>query len=108
MTEHIATATHPAHWIPYRGYWIECDPPPIPSRAHDWQWWHDDYDGAEDAHDRRHGASASLEEAKAEIDAQIEEAEEAEEAEETSDLRHDIEDAKRDWDYVTRLDDYAS
>lgn len=97
-----ATATHPAHWIPYRGYWIEYDPPPIPSRAHDWQWWHDEYDGAPDSHDHRYGSSASLEEAKAEIDAQIEEAEEA------SDLRYDIEDAKRDWEHVTRLDDYES
>ena len=35
---------------------------------------HDDYDGAEDGNDHRHGWALTLAEAKAEIDEQIEEA----------------------------------
>lgn len=55
--------------IKYRGVWtIYYDPPPIPVRTCDWHFVHDDYDGAEDAHDHRHGHAASLAEAKAEID----------------------------------------
>lgn len=87
----------------YRGYTITRWAPPIPTwRSHLYQFCHTDYDGAPDAHDHRHGSAATVEEAMAEIDAQIEETEEA------SDLRHDIEDAKRDWDRVTRLDDYET
>lgn len=42
--------------------WNLCeDQPPIPSRAHDWTWWHDDYDGAPDAHDDRHGTAPTKE-----------------------------------------------
>ena len=26
-------------------YHIEHDAKPIPDRQHDWDWWHDDYDG---------------------------------------------------------------
>lgn len=40
---------------------IYCDPPPIPSRAHDWTWYNDDYDGAPDAHDYRHGTAPTRE-----------------------------------------------
>jgi len=57
----------------YRGYHIYHDPPPIPIRTHDWQWYHDDYDGAPDGNDHRCGSSGSLEAAKADIDEQIEE-----------------------------------
>jgi len=54
--------------IEYRGFVITFDPPPIPTRAYDWQWMSDDYDGAPDSTDTRAGRSASLEEAKADID----------------------------------------
>ena len=54
--------------IEYRGFVITYDPPPIPSRAYDWRWVAEDYDGAEDAYDTRIGAAASLEAAKAEVD----------------------------------------
>jgi hypothetical protein len=52
----------------YGDWHIEHNPPPIPMRNCDWQFWHDDYDGAPDANDNRCGAAASLEEAKMEID----------------------------------------
>ncbi len=54
--------------IEYRGFVITYDPPPIPTRAYDWQWMSDDYDGAPDSTDTRAGRSASLEEAKADVD----------------------------------------
>ncbi|HEY9219508.1 MAG TPA: hypothetical protein VIO94_15785 [Phenylobacterium sp.] len=57
----------------YRGWWIDYDPPPIPTRNCDWQFWHDDFDGAPDGNDNRCGSAASLEDAKAEIDLWIEE-----------------------------------
>ncbi len=57
----------------YRNWHIHYDPPPIPSRASDWHFAHDDFDGAPDANDNRYGHAASLEAAKAEIDAWIEE-----------------------------------
>lgn len=52
----------------YRGYTIYYDPPPIPIRDYDWHYEHDDYDGAEDAHDPRGGSTASVEDCKREID----------------------------------------
>lgn len=57
----------------YRNWHIRYDPPPIPSRACDWQFAHNDFDGAPDAGDNRCGHAPSLEAAKAEIDAWIEE-----------------------------------
>ena len=57
----------------YRNWHIRYDPPPIPSRASDWHFAHSDFDGAPDANDNRCGRAASLEAAKAEIDAWIEE-----------------------------------
>lgn len=54
--------------IEYRGFVITYDPPPIPTRSYDWQWMSDDYDGAPDSTDTRAGRSASLDEAKADID----------------------------------------
>jgi hypothetical protein len=51
--------------IKYRGYVIVHEPPSIPSRAFDWQFWHEDYNGPED---HRCGLAASLEEAKRDID----------------------------------------
>ena len=64
--------------VAYRGWWITYDPPPIPTRNCDWQYWHDDYDGApmygdEGPADNRCGSAASEADAMAEIDAWIEE-----------------------------------
>jgi hypothetical protein len=51
------------------GCWtIYFDPPPIPDRSHDWHFYHDDYDGAEDAHDDRCGDGPSVEDCKRQID----------------------------------------
>lgn len=55
----------------YRGYRITYDPPPIPTRACDWQYAHVDYDGPGD---NRCGYAASLDDAKRDIDALYEEA----------------------------------
>lgn len=55
--------------VSYRGWHVRHDPPPIPVRNCDWQFWHDDFDGAPDANDNRSGSAASLEAAKSEIDA---------------------------------------
>ena len=52
----------------YRGYAIQYDPPPIPSRACDWQYAADGYDGAPDGGDTRYGFASSLEDAKRQID----------------------------------------
>lgn len=52
----------------YGNWHIEFNPPPIPTRACDWQFWHDDYDGAPDANDNRCGSAATLDDAKMEID----------------------------------------
>lgn len=62
----------------YRGYSIHYDPPPIPIRTCDWQWFHEDYDGAPEylydlPSDPRCGYAGSLEECKADIDEFIEE-----------------------------------
>lgn len=58
------TAKPPA----YRGYHIQYDPPPIPIRNADWQFHHDDYDGAEDSRDPRCGFAASEAECREQID----------------------------------------
>ena len=52
----------------YRDYTISHDPKPIPDRSHDWDFAHDDFDGAPDSYDPRCGTAASLEEAKQRID----------------------------------------
>lgn len=54
--------------IAYRGWWVSYDPPPIGVRCCDWQFHHDDFDGAEDSGDSRCGSAGSLGEALAEID----------------------------------------
>lgn len=46
--------------VAYRGCWIQYDPPPIPMRNYDWAWWDDNYSGAPDARDHRHGNAPSL------------------------------------------------
>lgn len=49
----------------YRDYKISYDPPPVPTRAWDYQFAHVDYDGPGDC---RCGTAPSLEEAKRQID----------------------------------------
>jgi hypothetical protein len=57
--------------INYRNYVIYYDPPPIPSRTCDWHYYHEDYDGAEDANDHRCGSGPSEQWCKNEIDAAL-------------------------------------
>ena len=57
----------------YRDYRIYLDDRGGTS-LHGYAFTHDDYDGAEDGNDHRHGWAHQLDEAKAEIDEQIEEA----------------------------------
>ena len=45
-------------------WWVEYNPKPIPSRKHDYDFWHEDYDGPGDT---RCGTASSVEECKAEI-----------------------------------------
>jgi hypothetical protein len=52
----------------YKGYVITRDPPPIPHRGSDWQFSHEDFDGAPDSMDPRHGTAGSLEDARRQID----------------------------------------
>ncbi len=56
----------------YRGYNITYYRPPVPSRIHDFQYSHEDYDGPPD---NRCGSAASFEEVKEKIDLIIEEEE---------------------------------
>ena len=58
--------------VRYRNYIITYDPPPIPTRACDWQFAHQDFDGASDSGDNRAGSAASLDDAKDQIDDMIE------------------------------------
>lgn len=48
----------------YLGFMIKHDPPAIPIRAMDWQYWHKDYDGPEDG---RCGTAATIEDVKSAI-----------------------------------------
>ena len=59
----------------YRGYHISHWAKPVPTRAWDYDFSHEDYDGAPDSGDHRCGAARSLAEAKEQIDEQIEEEE---------------------------------
>ena len=43
----------------YRNYVVQPDPPPIPDRSYDWNFHHDDFDGAPDSGDTRCGYAAS-------------------------------------------------
>lgn len=58
--------------LTYRDFKIEYDPPPIPIRSCDWQYWHTEYDGPGD---HRIGHAPTCEAAKAEIDRWYEEQE---------------------------------
>lgn len=60
----------------YRGYTITFDPPPIPIRSMDWHWASENFDAEQESDgtwtsNGLAGHSASLEEAKADIDEQI-------------------------------------
>lgn len=69
--EHCKPAPRP---VRYRGYTISYNPKPIPTRAHDYDFVHDDYDGAPLEHadgppgDDRAGSAASVAACKREID----------------------------------------
>jgi hypothetical protein len=57
----------------YRGYIIGYSQKPIPTRAMDYDFYHEDVDGAPDSGDNRYGNGPSVEDCKAQIDEQIEE-----------------------------------
>ena len=59
----------------YRHFIIRYDPPPIGSRGADWQFVHEDYDGAEDSGDHRCGYGSSEEDCRRQIDEMIEDLE---------------------------------
>lgn len=44
----------------YRGYQIYYHAKPIPDRRWDYDFVHEEYDGAPDAHDERHGNAGSI------------------------------------------------
>ncbi len=52
----------------YHSYTIRHNPKPIPLRDHDFDFWHDDYDGAPDGNDPRCGTAESVEACKTAID----------------------------------------
>ena len=52
----------------YRGYYVERNPKPIPTRRHDWDYWPEDYDGPEDG---RGGTAASCGAAMAEVNDEL-------------------------------------
>lgn len=55
--------------ISYKGWKVCYDPKPIPDRRHDWDFIHDDYDGAPDSGNRHLcGTAASFEDALRQID----------------------------------------
>ena len=54
--------------IRYGRYQIRYSPKPIPSRSHDYDFEHDDYDGAPDSGDNRCGTAANLDEGKEAIE----------------------------------------
>lgn len=54
--------------IKYRDYVICHDPPPIPSRAFDWKFYHEGFDGSPDSRDRRCGSGPDTEDCQKQID----------------------------------------
>lgn len=54
--------------IKYRNCSIDYWCKPIPIRNHDYQWSHEDFDGAPDGYDMRQGTAPSIEACKADID----------------------------------------
>jgi hypothetical protein len=62
-------ASDPSDDVTTYGKWtIYYDPPPIPDRSCDFHFYHDDYDGAEDANDNRCGHGSSIEDCMKQID----------------------------------------
>lgn len=61
--------------VAYLDWLIRYDPKPVPTPNYDWNFWHKDYDGAEDSGDFRCGSCASLSECMNEIAVRIEEGE---------------------------------
>lgn len=59
----------------YRGYNITYWAKPVPTRAWDYDFAHEDYDGAPDSGDHRCGNGASVEDCKEQIDEIIEDEE---------------------------------
>ncbi len=93
----------------YRNYIIKYDPPPIPIRSCDWQFCHEDYDGAPNETggppaDHRSGFAPTLEDAKCLIDEMIDD----EELHTRNDLIGEIEAALRDTDDKTLALHYQS
>jgi hypothetical protein len=58
--------------VKYRGYTISHWAKPIPATSFDYDFSHEDYDGAPDSGDRRCGSGASVEDCKEQIDEIIE------------------------------------
>jgi len=54
--------------IRYGKYTITYWRKPIPTDAYDWDWVHDDYDGAPDSRDHRCGSARTISACKDEID----------------------------------------
>lgn len=76
----VLTATEPqmkasGETVAYLDWRIRYDPKPIFSPRFDWNFWHEDYDGAPDAGDDRCGSCGSLSECMDEIAVRIEEGE---------------------------------
>lgn len=59
----------------YKGYSITYWAKPIPTRSFDFDFCHEDYDGAPDSGDRRCGSGMSVEDCKEQIDELIEDEE---------------------------------
>jgi len=57
----------------YRDFLVSYDPPPIPHRDMDWHFVHDDFDGAPDAHDPRHGRGPTAQDCVRQIDEMMDE-----------------------------------
>lgn len=54
--------------IKYKGYILVQNPKPIPIRSMDWDFYHEDYDGAIDSCDYRCGTGSNLDDCKQLID----------------------------------------
>ncbi len=57
----------------YKGYRFSYNPKPIPSSAHDWDFWHEDYDGGDvdwdtPSRDPRAGTGSSIPDCMGQID----------------------------------------
>ncbi len=50
------------------GWHIEYNPKPIPRSSHDWDFWHDNYDGAPDGNNRLFGTAMNIRDALEQIE----------------------------------------